>query len=77
MTTRDMIHGSAKRRVADERQYSVYYALGFALFLPFVMVARLLPGVRPPRQLASGDRESVLEQTRAEVHNVLAFVFMA
>lgn len=80
MTTR-MTHAMehrTKRRSSDERQYHVYYAVGFVLFLPFVVASRILP--RPGYRTISsgaGDRLSVFEQTRDQVNNVLAFVFMA
>lgn len=81
MTTRthDPIELSTKRRDADERQYAVYYAVGFILFLPYVVMTRLLPRSAQARMLSSVSsvRHSVLDQTRAEVRNVLAFVFMA
>lgn len=80
MTTRtiDSVEHSSGRKDADARQYSVYYAIGMALFLPYVVATRLLPRTAQRRVLGSGSSEcSILQQTRAEVHNVLAFVFMA
>jgi hypothetical protein len=80
MTTRTThsVDHNAGRKDADARQYSVYYALGMMLFLPFVVATRLLPRTAQRRVLGSGaSGSSILQQTRAEVHNVLAFVFMA
>jgi len=59
------------RRVSDERQYRMYYALGVFAALPMVALSRLVPRRRGTARL------TVLEETHAHVHNVLAFVFMA
>jgi len=77
--TRSAMKDSSRRRDADARLYSVYYAVGFILFLPFVMVTRLLPRTAHRREIEAscGGRASILDQTRTEVNNVLAFVFMA
>jgi hypothetical protein len=80
MTTRTThsVEHSSGRRDAEARQYSVYYAIGMVLFLPYVVATRLLPRTARSRALGSGTGDgSILQQTRAEVHNVLAFVFMA
>jgi len=80
MTLRMTTHvdHSSERRDADARQYSMYYAIGMALFLPYVLATRLLPRSVQRRALGAGSSDgSILQQTRAEVHNVLAFVFMA
>ncbi|MEM1025266.1 MAG: hypothetical protein AAGD10_02240 [Myxococcota bacterium] len=59
------------RRISEERQYRLYYALGFITALPVVALSRLVPRRRGTA------RSTVLEETHAHVHNVLAFVFMA
>ena len=67
------------RKVLETRQFRVYMVLGFALFLPVVAVNRVLRWQWHGRRFAASPRphESILSETKAEVQNALAFVFMA
>ena len=67
------------RRTNEARQFQVYMVLGFVLFLPVVVVNRLLKWSWHGRRLpaAPRQRESIISETKAEVQSALAFVFMA
>lgn len=67
------------RRTVEARQFRLYLILGFALFLPVVMVNRVLKWQWAGRRtgVAPRPQESIFTETKAEVQNALAFVFMA
>ncbi|MGF1508100.1 MAG: hypothetical protein ACFB9M_01210 [Myxococcota bacterium] len=66
------------RRAADERQFQIFFCVGFLLLLPMVAVNRCLPGAWSRRRLgAAGARTGLVAETSEEVRNILAFVFMA
>ena len=67
------------RRSVEARQFQVYMVLGFALFLPVVMINRVRKLRWQGRRFAAAPpkRESIISETKAEVQNALAFVFMA
>jgi hypothetical protein len=69
---------TSARRAADQRQFQIFFWVGFLLFLPVVAIRRLLPSSwHGPRFGALRHHTSVVEETTEEVRNVLAFVFMA
>ncbi len=62
-------------RAADRRQYHVFATLAFIAFLPFVATRRALPETWVRRRFAERGH-GVIDETRAEVHEVLTFLFM-
>ncbi len=68
-----------ERKLVEARRFQVYMVLGFVLFLPVVMVNRVLKWQWHGRRFAAAPRqhESILSETKAEVQSALAFVFMA
>lgn len=73
MQVNDAVNTRMKRRL-ERRELQVYYAVGFALFLPVVAMGRL-GGLLKGR--SSTHRESILAETSAKVGAMLGFVFMA
>ena len=67
------------RRTVEARLFRLYMIVGFALFLPVVVINRFLNWQWHGRRLAASPRpqESILSETKAEVQSALAFVFMA
>ena len=70
---------SSGRKTTEARYFLVYMILGFAFFLPVVVVNRMLKWRWHGRRFAAAPRrrESILHETKAEVESALAFVFMA
>ncbi|MCR9255120.1 MAG: hypothetical protein NXI16_03400 [Alphaproteobacteria bacterium] len=56
-------------------EYRFYFAISFLLFLPVILLSRLLP--RSWRPFKSATRASVFGETRAAAHTVVPFIFMA
>lgn len=70
-----MKNGSKSTR-AHSWEYGVYFAASFLLFLPVVLVNRVLP--KALRPLAPTDEpRSILGETKALTNTVVPFVFMA
>ena len=67
---------AARTRSRSSLEYGVYYAASFLIFLPVVLVNRLLP--KGLRLLADdGERRSVLAEAKGMANTVVPFVFMA
>ena len=75
---RSGVERSETKRI-EARQFQVLMVLCFALFLPVVFMSRILKLQWHGRRLpaAPRQRESIISETKAEVKNALAFVFMA
>ena len=72
---RTMKTGSKASR-AHSGEYGVYFAASFLLFLPVVLVNRVLP--KALRPLAPMDEpRSIFGETKALTNTVVPFVFMA
>lgn len=57
-------------------EYGVYYAASFLVFLPAVLIGRVLP--QEWRPFPGGDeRLSILAETRGIANRVVPFIFMA
>ena len=67
---------STRARNGASWEYGVYFTASFLLFLPVVLVNRVLP--KSLRPLAPTDEpRSILGETRALTNTVVPFVFMA
>ncbi len=67
---------TSRARNGSSREYGIYFAASFLLFLPVVLVNRVLP--RALRPLAPTDEpRSILGETKALTNTVVPFVFMA
>jgi hypothetical protein len=67
---------ATRTRNGGSMEYGVYFAASFLVFLPVVLVNRILP--KGLRLLApTTEQRSILGETKALTNSVVPFVFMA
>jgi len=65
-----------REREAEAREFRIALRIGFAVFLVFALVSRLLPRSQRPAPFSDAHPRSVLAEARAAAHTIVPFAYM-